>query len=212
MEALEKAKEYMKGTTTVGVACNDGIVLASDKRATMGTLIAHKIVQKSFKIDEHIGATVAGSVADAQALIRWIQAEAKIFRMRTGREMSVDAVATLMANILFQQRYYPMIVQLIVGGVDSRGNKIYSLDPLGSLIEDKVVATGSGSPVAYGVLDDGFEEDMAIDDCVKLCVRALRSALERDAMTGNGIDVVKITKEGWEKLPEEEVTKILEAI
>jgi len=212
MEALEKAKEYMKGTTTVGVACKEGVVLASDRRATMGTLIAHKIVQKSFMIDTHIGATVAGSVADAQALIRWIQAEAKIYRMRTGKEMSLDAVATLMANILFQQRYYPMIVQLIVGGVDSKGNKIYSLDPLGSLIEDKLVSTGSGSPVAYGVLDDGFKEDMAINDSIKLCVRALRSALERDAMTGNGIDVVKITKDGWEKLPEEEVKKIIKAL
>lgn len=212
MEAIEKAKQYMKGTTTVGVACKDGVVLASDRRATMGTLIAHKIVQKSFMIDKHVGATVAGSVGDAQSLIRWIQAETKLYRMRKGSEMSTGAVATLMANILFGQRYYPMIVQLIVGGVDSKGNRIFSIDPLGSVIEDKMTATGSGSPMAYGVLEDGFKEGMSMDDTVKLCIRALRSALARDAMTGDGMDVVKITKDGWDKMDEKSVEKIIKSL
>ncbi|MDP6460067.1 MAG: proteasome subunit beta, partial [Candidatus Hydrothermarchaeota archaeon] len=117
MDVMEKAKKYMKGTTTVGIACEEGTVLVSDKRATMGTLIAHKIVQKSFMIDRHIGATVAGAVADAQAMIRWMQAEATLYRMRQGDEMSVEAAATLLSNILFSQRYYPMIVQVILGGV-----------------------------------------------------------------------------------------------
>lgn len=198
METIEKTKEYLKGTTTVGLACKDGVVLISDKRATMGSLIAHKIVQKTFKIDKHIGATVAGAVSDAQTLIRWIQAEAKLHRMRKGEEMSVEAVSTLMANILHSQRYFPMIVQLIVGGVDKKGAKIYSIDPLGSLIEDKVVATGSGSPMAYGVLEDSFKEDMLIDECVEIGIRAAKAALQRDAFSGNGIDVIKITKKGFE--------------
>lgn len=211
MESIEKVKEYMKGTTTVGIAYKDGVILASDKRATMGTLIAHKIVQKSFMIDKHVGATVAGSVGDAQSLIRWIQAETKLYRMRKGTEMSTGAVATLMANILFGQRYYPMIVQLIVGGVDATGNRIFSIDPLGSVIEDKMTATGSGSPMAYGVLEDGFKENMPTDDAVNLCIRALRSALARDAMTGDGIDVIKITKDGWDKMDEKDVDKIIKS-
>lgn len=212
METLEKAKEYMKGTTTVGITCKDGVVLASDTRATMGTLVAHKFVRKSFMIDKHLGATVAGAVADAQALIRWVRSEATLYRMRKGEEMSVDGVSTLLANIMFSNRYYPLIVQLIIGGIDKQGPKLYSIDPLGSSIEDKVIATGSGSPVAYGVLDDSFKEDMAINEGVKLAVRALRSALQRDAMTGNGIDVVKITKEGFTKLSEKEVEKLLKEL
>ncbi len=208
METLEKAKEYMKGTTTVGIACKDGIVLASDTRATMGTLIAHKFVKKSFKIDKHLGATVAGGVADAQALIRWTRSEAQLYRMRTGEGISVEGVTTLLSNIMFSNRYYPLIVQLIVGGVDKNGPRLYSLDPLGSAIEDTVVATGSGSPVAYGVLEDIFNEDMTVNEGVGVVVRALRAALQRDAMTGNGIDVMKITKDGVAKLSDKEVEKL----
>ena len=208
MENLDKIKEYMKGTTTVGITCKDGVVLASDTRATMGSLIAHKFVRKSFMIDNHLGATVAGGVADAQALIRWIQSEAKLYRMRQGDEMSVDALASLMGNIMFSHRYYPLIVQLIVGGTDKKGPKLYSIDPLGSSIEDAVISTGSGSPVAYGVLEDAYKENMGVDEGAEVAVRALESALKRDAMTGNGIDVVKITKDGYKKLPDKEVEKL----
>ncbi len=212
MDALEKTKKYMKGTTTVGIACKEGVVLVSDKRATMGTLIAHRIVQKSFRIDKHLGATVAGAVGDAQALIRWIQAEARLYRMRHGEEMSTEAAATLMGNILFSSRYYPMIVQVIVGGYDYKGARLFSLDPLGSSIEDKLVATGSGSPVAYGVLEDNYNENLPLSECTKIGVRALRAALKRDAMTGDGIDVIEITKEGFRKLSEDEVKKITKAL
>lgn len=208
METLEKAREYMKGTTTVGITCKDGVVLASDTRATMGTLVAHKFVKKSFMIDKHLGATVAGGVADAQALIRWVQSEARLYRMRKGEGISVEGIATLLGNIMFSHRYYPLIVQLIIGGVDRHGPKLYSLDPLGSSIEDKVISTGSGSPVAYGVLEDSFEEGITIDEGVKLAIRALRSAIKRDAMTGNGIDVIKITKEGFTKLSDKEIDEI----
>ncbi len=197
-----------KGTTTVGLTCKNGTVLVTDKRATMGSLIAHKIVQKSFRIDKHIGATVAGAVADAQALIRWTQAEARLHRMRKGDELSVEAAATLMANILFSQRYYPMIVQLIVGGYSKDGARVFSIDPLGSSIEDKMVATGSGSPVAYGVLQDSYNENMSIEEGVKVGIRAMKSALARDAMTGDGMDVVTITQDGWKKFTDSEVEKL----
>ncbi len=212
MEAVERVKEYMKGTTTVGLTTNDGVVLVSDKRATMGTLIAHKVVQKSFIIDKHLAATVAGAVGDAQALIRWMRAEARLYRMRKGEEINVQAISTLMGNVLFSSRYFPLIVQLIIGGVDKTGAKLYSLDPLGSAIEDRVIATGSGSPYAYGVLEDAYKENLDIDAATKVAVRAIRAALERDAMTGNGIDVIKITKEGAVKLSEEEVNKLIETL
>ncbi|MFQ5887721.1 MAG: proteasome subunit beta, partial [Candidatus Hydrothermarchaeales archaeon] len=131
--------------------------------------------------------------------------EARLYKMRKGEEMSVEGAATLMANILHSQRYFPMIVQLIVGGVDKKGAKLFSIDPMGSIIEDTVIATGSGSPVAYGVLEDSYKTDLTIDECVKVGAKAMKSALERDAMSGNGIDVVKITKEGFQRVSEDEI-------
>ncbi|MEE8358127.1 MAG: archaeal proteasome endopeptidase complex subunit beta [Candidatus Hydrothermarchaeales archaeon] len=206
MDAIEKTKEYMKGTTTVGLVCSDGVLLATDKRATMGTLIAHKFVQKSFMIDKHIGATVAGMVSDAQMLIRWIQAEARLYKMRKGEEMSIEGVATLMSNILHSQRYYPMIVQLIVGGVDKKGTKLYSIDPMGSMIEDTIIATGSGSPIAYGVLEDNYKDGITLEEGLKIGTRAMKAALKRDAMTGDGIDIVKITRdEGFQRVSVDEI-------
>ncbi|NOZ58336.1 MAG: archaeal proteasome endopeptidase complex subunit beta [Euryarchaeota archaeon] len=212
MEAVERVKEYMKGTTTIGLTTGDGVVLVSDKRATMGTLIAHKMVQKSFIIDKHLAATVAGAVGDAQALIRWMRAEARLYRMRKGEEISVGAISTLMGNVLFSSRYFPLIVQLIIGGVDRTGARLYSLDPLGSAIEDRVIATGSGSPYAYGVLEDAYSQELGIDEATRVALRAMRAALERDAMSGNGIDVIKITRDGAVKLSEDEVNKLIEAL
>ncbi len=213
MDAVEKVREYMKGTTTIGIATDDGAVLVSDRRATMGTLVAHKFVQKSFIIDQHLAATVAGAVGDAQALIRWMRAEAMLYRMRSGSEITPQAIATLMGNVLFSSRYFPFIVQLVIGGMDRKGrSELYSLDPLGSSIKDNVIATGSGSPYAYGVLEDAYRRDMGIEDATKVALRAIRAALERDAMTGNGIDVIKITREGAVKLEDEEVEKLLNQI
>lgn len=209
---MDMDRASTKGTTTVGLACREGTALITDKRATMGTLIAHKIVQKSFSIDKHIGATVAGAVGDAQALIRWMQAEARLHRMRKGVEMSVEAAATLMANILFSQRYFPMIVQAVVGGYAKEGGRVFSIDPLGSSIEDTMVATGSGSPVAYGVLQDAFKKDLPLNDCIAIGVRALRAALERDAMTGDGIDILTITAEGTKRFSPGEVEKVIKGL
>lgn len=199
MQKMEKMKEYLKGTTTVAVKTKEGVVFAADKRATMGSLIAHKKVEKIIKLEEHIAMTTAGAVADAQAIARWAKAEAALYRMRKGEEMSVEAMATLIGNILHAMRYYPLFVQLIVGGYDSQGGRIFSVDIMGSVIEDKIIASGSGSPVAYGVLEDGYIEEMNIKEAEALAVRALKSALERDAMSGNGIDIVIITKDGIEK-------------
>lgn len=212
METVEKVKQHLKGTTTIGLASSEGAVLVSDKRASMGTLVAHKYVNKSFIIDKHIATTVAGSVGDAQALVRFMRSEAKLYRMRSNKEITPSALANLLGNVLFSQRMFPFIVQLVVGGVDKDEGKVFSLDPLGSNIEDKVVATGSGSPYAYGVLEDAYREDLSIEETVKVGLRAMKSALERDTMSGNGIDVIKITKEGAVQLSQEEIDKTLESI
>ncbi len=141
----------LEGTTTVGITCKDGVVFATEKRATMGNLIAHKVAQKIFKIDDHIGSTIAGSVAHAQTLMKYITAEANLYRLRNGEEIGIEAIATLTSNIL---RSSPLYVQTLLGGVDNKGPSLYSLDPAGGVIKDMMISTGSGSPVCYGVLED----------------------------------------------------------
>ncbi|MBM4241623.1 MAG: archaeal proteasome endopeptidase complex subunit beta [Euryarchaeota archaeon] len=201
-------KDRLKGTTTVGLTCKDGIVLATEKRAAMGNLIAHKVAEKIFKIDDHIGTTIAGAVSDAQSLMKYIIAEVALYKMRNGERIGVESAATLTSNILHSSRFYPFFVQTLLGGVDEGGPKLYSLDPTGGMIEDKMIATGSGSPVAYGVLEDRYSEDMYVEECVDIAIRAIKSAMERDAFSGNGILVATITEEeGFKRLSDEEVEK-----
>jgi proteasome beta subunit len=199
--------EELKGTTTVGMVCNDGVVLATEQRATMGTLIAHKKTKKLFKIDEHIAMTTAGLVGDAQILTRYLSAEAELYRLKRDEEMSIEAAATLMANILSGRRYFPYWVQLLVGGLDSKGGHIYSLDAAGGSIPDDYVATGSGSPYVYGVMEDYYKENMSMAEGMDLAIRALTAAMNRDAASGNGIVVATITKKGYVELTEDDIKR-----
>ncbi len=200
--------EY-KGTTTIGLVCDKGVVLATERRAMMGHFIASKDAKKVYKIDDLIAMTTAGSVGDAQRLVKWMQVEAKLYKMRREEPMTVKGIVSLLANILSGNRYFPFFVQLLVGGVDKNGPGVYSLDAVGGIIEEKkAVATGSGSPIAYGVLEDRYVENMPIEDGVELAVRALHNAMKRDSASGDGIDVVKITPDGYIQVEESEVKKL----
>jgi len=206
-------KDRLKGTTTVGVTCKDGIVFATERRASMGNLIAHKVADKIFKIDDHIGATIAGSVSDAQKLMGYISAEVALYRLRNGTPMSVEAAANMTSNILHASRFYPYYVQTLLGGVDEKGPALFSLDPSGGVIKDLMISTGSGSPVAYGVLEDRYNEEMDIEEGTSVVIRAVKAAMERDTYSGNGIRVATITKEeGFKILPDEEVAKKIEEL
>lgn len=198
-----------KGTTTIGLVCDKGVILASERRATMGHFIASKDAKKVYQIDELVAMTTAGSVGDAQRLVKWMQVEAKLYKMRREEPMTVKGIVTLLANILNSNRYFPFFVQLLVGGVDKHGPGIYSLDAVGGIIEErKAVATGSGSPLAYGVLEDRYTEKMPVEDGVELAVRALHNAMKRDAASGDGIDVVKIIPEGYVEVEDAEIQRI----
>lgn len=199
-----------KGTTTVGLVCRDGVVMATEKRATMGNFIASRRAKKIYKIADRIAMTTAGAVGDAQFLARLISVEIKLYEVRKEEKPTVKAVATLLSNILNSYRWFPYFVQLLVGGVDKRGPSIYSIDLLGGAIEEiDIVATGSGSPTAYGVLEDRYTPEITVDEGVELAVRAIYSAMRRDSASGDGIDVVKITKDGYFELSNEEVERIL---
>ncbi len=201
----ERISQAYRGTTTVGVVCRDGVVLATDTRVTMGYFIAHKRGKKVHKIDEHLAMTMAGVVADAQVVLETLRANARLYRLTNRRPMPVAAAARLAANILFYNRLLPLILQAIIAGVDSEGPHIYSLDPYGSLTEEKrFFATGSGSPVAFGILEDGYKDGLTVDEAVPLVVKAVKAAMLRDAASGDSFDVAVIDSKGFRELSEEE--------
>jgi proteasome beta subunit len=187
---------WIPGATTIGVVCADGVILASEKRVTYGYLVVSKGVKKVFKITDQIGAACAGLVGDMQILTREVEAQASLFSMDVGRRISVRSAAKLMSVILFNRRYAPLITQTIVGGLDEEGPSLYVLDVLGSLIPDKYAVVGSGTEIAMGVLEEGYKEELSIEEAKALVTRAIKSAISRDAMSGDGIDFLIITKEG----------------
>ena len=190
-------QQLKTGTTTVGILCKDAVVLGSESKSTMGWLVANKEVQKVFQIDDKLALTIAGSVGDALTLIRVIKAEIQLYKLMRNTEISTKAAITLMANIMQGNRYYPYMTMLLLGGYDKTGHHLYSIDPIGGIEEEKFTSTGSGSPVAYGVLEDGYKEGMTKEEGIKLAVRSIRSARERDVMSGGKlIWIVTIDKDG----------------
>ncbi len=199
-----------KGTTTVGLVCREGVVLATEKRATMGSFIASRTAKKIYQIADRIAMTTAGSVGDAQFLARLIRVEANLYEIRREKKPSVRAIATLTSNLLNSYRFYPYIVQLLIGGIDDEGAKIFSIDPIGGAIEERdIVATGSGSLTAYGVLEDRYSPELSVGQAVELAVRAIFSAMKRDSASGDGIDVVRITEKEYYQLKPEEIDEII---
>ena len=190
---------YMPGATTVGIVCSEGVVLASEKRVSYGYFVMSKTGKKVFKITDRIGAACAGLVSDMQILIREAGAYASLFKYEAKRPMSVRAAAKLVANLLFERRLFPLITQTIIGGVDENGPSLYVLDLLGSVIPDKYAAVGTGAEIAMGVLEAGYRDGMSLEEAKELAVKAMRSAISRDAMSGDGADMLIITKNGVEE-------------
>ncbi len=203
---MEDINDYVrKGTTTVGIVCKDGIVLAADKRATFaGRIIADKNVDKLFKISENMAITTAGTVSDVQLITKLIKAELTLIKVRTGKEASVKTTANLLGAIVYQniRKFSPIlgITGFILGGRDETGFYLYELGPDGSVLEHKDYASdGSGMVHAWGVLDTLYKEGLTVQDGIKLGVKAVNAAMQRDAATGEAIDVFTITKDGVKK-------------
>lgn len=209
MEEMKNDQIKKTGTTTVGLVCKDGVILASDRRATMGYYIANKKTPKIHMISDRIGMTIAGGVGDAQALVRWMQAEIKLYELKHGKKMSVESASTLLANILSNYKYYPFFVQLLVGGVDEKP-RVFSVDMLGGVTEEDITATGSGSPIAMGVLEEMFVRDGGVRENAPIAARAVGAAIKRDAGSGEGVDVLIITPRGAEMLTDKEVRELKE--
>ncbi len=196
------------GTTTVGIVTSEGVVLATEHRASMETFIAHKVAQKLYRLDENIGMTTAGLVGDLQVLVRYMRAEISLYRLRRGMLMPVGAAATLLSNILNERKFFPYYVGLIIGGYDLKGYHVYSIDAAGGAIEDKYASVGSGSLFVYGVLEDRWKDDLTLNDGINLAIRGINAAMRRDAASGDGISVATITKDkGFVELSTEEIEK-----
>ncbi len=198
----------LKGTTTIGVVCKDGVILASDTRVTMGFYVAHKFGKKVYKIDDHLGMTIAGTVADAQRVVDILTANAQLYKINLGRPIPRASAARLVANLLFSARYVPLATQVLVGGLDDSGPHVYNLDPYGSLNEEKMVSTGSGSPVAYGILEDKYREGLTIAELLPIIAKAVNAAMKRDVASGNSYNITVIDEHGYRELSEEEKSKL----
>ncbi len=190
---------WIPGATTVGLVFKDGVILASEKRISYGYLIVSKGGKKVFKITDKIGAACAGLVSDMQVLTKEVEAYVNLFNLDVGRPISVRSAAKLMSNILFNRRLAPLITQTIVGGTDEEGPSIYVLDVLGSVIPDKYAVVGSGTEIAIGVLEEGYKDNMTMEEAKDLVIRATKSAISRDIMSGDGIDFLMITKDGTQE-------------
>jgi proteasome beta subunit len=189
-------------TTTVGIVAKDGVVLATDKRVTAGYYIAHKRGEKIWKIDDHVAATMSGGVADLQSILSFLTLRAREYKTEYKRPIPIRALVNYVSLVLFYSRPYIYLVHSIIGGVDEEeGAVLYMTDWLGTVTKERYVATGSGSPYAMGALEVEYRDDLTLEDAVNLAIKAVKAAIRNDPGSGEGIDVVTITrKEGFRRV------------
>ncbi len=189
------------GTTTVAIECKDGVVLATDTRVVAGYyMVAHKHGKKVYKIDDHLAITISGGVADAQAIVDFLRVQARLHRMTRGFPLQVHSSASLVSNVLFNNRTMPLAVQLILAGLDRYGARIYQIDPFGGVTRERFVSTGSGSPVAIGYLEAMVKDMMTVEEAIPLSIQAINVAMKRNTATGNDFDISTITEKGYVEL------------
>ena len=205
--AVPKEAITKTGTTTVGLTTPDGVVLATDRRASAGRMVSSKTVQKVEEIHPTGALTIAGMVSAAQSLIQSIRAETSLYEVRRGEEMSMQALSTFTGNILRTGAF--LIVQPVLGGVDDDGPHVYSIDPLGGTMEEDYTVSGSGSPFALGLLEQEYEQGLSLEEARTVAARAIESASERDTASGNGLAVATVTEDGVEITIHEDIDSIV---
>ncbi len=192
---------YMPGATAVGITFDGGVVIASEKRVAYGNFLVSKTTKKTFQLTPQVGAACAGLVADMQILSLQISALAKIRKMEIKRDLPPNSVAKMISNMMYERRFFPLLTQVIVGGIVDKP-AIYTLDPLGSVLPDEYAAVGTGAEMALGVLDPQFKEKMTEKEAIELAKKAIKSAILRDSFSGDGIDFLVIKKDGIKEFTE----------
>ncbi|MFX1322189.1 MAG: archaeal proteasome endopeptidase complex subunit beta [Promethearchaeota archaeon] len=187
------------GAASVGIKCKDGVVLGSDRRATWGYTVISKSTQKIFKINDYIGLCAYGLIGDFQILIRILRAQSNLYEIETGERISTKSLAKLVSNYLYSRKLMPLYNNLVVAGIDKDGPKLYTLDAIGSLMPDDFAAVGTGMLLSYGILEAEYRPDMTVAEGEQLVEKTISNSIKRDAMSGNGIDLLIITKDGAEE-------------
>jgi proteasome beta subunit len=193
------AFQFMPGATAVGITYDNGVLLASERRVSYGNFVVNKNTKKTFSVTDHVGAACAGMVADMDVLVRQVSALSKIRRLETRRDVQPNSIAKLMSVIMFERRYFPLLTQVIVGGITNQP-EIYTLDPLGSVLPDRYAAVGTGAEMALGVMDADFSDTLDEEKATALALRAIRSSIQRDSASGDGVDLLIINKDGKKEL------------
>lgn len=199
--------DVAEGTTTIGITTEDAVVLATERRASMGNLVASKTAKKIYQITDDAAITISGGVGDGQSLAKTLRIEANLYEMRRSKPISMTGLASMSSNIM---RSLFFLVVPLLGGVDEEGPHVFSLDPAGGVMEEDYASTGSGSVIAYGVLEDNYRDDLSLEEAKQIAVRSLISAMERDTASGNGIILATITEEeGFQQLESEEIDQLI---
>jgi len=192
------SNELTIGATAAGLVFKDGVVLAADKRVSYGYTVLSRSGRKVFQIGDNLGMASVGLVGDMQTLARAMTAEVKIYVLENKRQMSVRGAAKLLANILYGSKLMPYYTEVLIGGLDETGPHVYTMDAIGSVLEDSYAALGNGAPVATGILDSQYQPDMSRTQAEELVLKAVRSAIARDITSGDGVDLLTITASGSE--------------
>jgi len=191
--------QSIQGATVVGLVCSDGVVLAAEKRVSWGRMVMSRSGKKVFQITPTMGLAFAGLVSDMQALTREATAYSNLYRLENNRPISVKSMAKLISNILFNRRMMPLLMETLVGGVDADGPALFSMDPVGSLIPDPFITAGSGAPIAMGLVEAQYNGEMDVEAGAELALNAIKSAVARDVVSGDGVDILVIKAEGMEE-------------
>ena len=202
-------EKILHGTTTVGIKAKDGVILCADMRASAGYFIANNNTMKIQKIDEHAGITMAGGVADAQNITDILRYHANIHRIEKQEPIPIKSLTRLTSLIFHQNRGYPFIADILVGGYDNAGPALFNIDMFGSVEEKTYVTTGSGSPVAYGLLEEEYRDDLIVEEAKVIALRAVKAAITRNIGTGDGINVSIIDKDGFRLLTKDQKKTII---
>ena len=189
------AFQFLPGATAVGISYDKGVILSSEKRVSYGNFVVNKNTKKTFSVTNQVGAACAGMIADMQVLVRQVAALAKIRKLETRRNVAPNSIAKLMSVIMFERRFFPLLTQVIVGGLETKP-EIYTLDPLGSVLPDEYAAVGTGAEMALGIIDAEYKPNMSEEKAREMAIKAIRSSILRDSSSGDGIDLLVITRSG----------------
>ena len=194
------AQEIMvPGATGVAIKCKDGVVLGNDRRATWGYTVTNKMTRKVFKITDYIGLTAYGLIGDFQILVKILQAQANLYLLEAGERISTKSMGKMVSNYLYSRKMMPLLTNLVIAGMDKDGPKLYTLDALGSLMPEDYGTTGTGMLLSIGILEAEYKPGMTVAAGEKLVEKAIRNAIKRDVMSGNGLDLLTITEKGAEE-------------